>query len=328
MVLAHQGGVEQAGSPRGHFLWEPVGFEEASDETVPLGIDPRDHLRGERVMRCPSTNGSVTWAPMTKDDLHQRPETLGGRPAARFGTRDDILGGDPFPREQEGIEKRPSVSKMPVEAAFRHAERAGQWLHSDCLHPLLGDRLKRRIDPLGSGQALGHDRPYGAVLTLANPRSTIRQRMFATTGGAMHIKNTHVRSIPRSPHEVFADLERMGTDGDTIWPSSSITFERTPGPLRVGKTNERHGIIRAVLDEVTPDRRLRWRAEQSFIRGTHGFEVIETSTGSDVAHTLDAKLAWWFVPVWIFKVRGVHDRILEALLDRLESPVDHRPTLA
>ena len=34
-------------------------------------------------------------------------------------------------------------------------------------------------------------------------------------------------------------------------------------------------------------------------------------------HMLDADLAWWFVPVWIVKVRAVHDRILERLLQRL-----------
>lgn len=136
----------------------------------------------------------------------------------------------------------------------------------------------------------------------------------------MHIKNAHSRSIPRPPHEVFHDLERIGTDGDTTWPAPSIPFERTPGPLRVGYTKERHGIIRAVLDELSADEKLVWRANLPFLEGTHGFEITETSDGCDVKHVLDARLAWWFVPIWVFKVRQIHDRILEALLDRLESP--------
>lgn len=138
----------------------------------------------------------------------------------------------------------------------------------------------------------------------------------------MRIKNEHGRSIARPPREVFEALERVGTDDDSIWPAPSIPFERTPGPLRVGETKERHGIIRAVLDELDADKKMVWRADLPFLKGTHGFEITETPTGCDVAHVLDAKLAWWFVPIWVFKVRGIHDRILERLLDRLEPSED------
>lgn len=134
----------------------------------------------------------------------------------------------------------------------------------------------------------------------------------------MHIRNEHARSISRSAAEVFRALEGIGTDGDRIWPAPSIPFERTPGPLTVGKTQERHGIIHATLHELERNRRFVWRADQPFVKGTHGFELTETDTGCHVVHVLDATLAWWFVPVWILKVRGVHDRILERLLDRLE----------
>lgn len=142
----------------------------------------------------------------------------------------------------------------------------------------------------------------------------------------MRIRNQHTRSIARAPREVFEDLERVGTDDDSIWPAPSIPFERTPGPLRVGETREQHGIIRAVLDELDPDKKMVWRADLSFLKGTHGFEITETPSGCDVAHVLDAKLAWWFVPVWVLKVREIHDRILERLLDGLESPTasEHR----
>lgn len=140
----------------------------------------------------------------------------------------------------------------------------------------------------------------------------------------MHIKNVHVRSIARSPNEIFDDLERMGTDRDTVWPAPSMPFTRTPGPLRVGETEERHGIIRAVLDEIALDQKLVWRANQPFIDGTHGFEITETSNGCEVSHVLDAEIPWWFVPAWLLKVRAVHDRILERLLDRLElAPEQH-----
>ncbi|MGB5364837.1 MAG: hypothetical protein WBN14_01120, partial [Polyangiales bacterium] len=65
----------------------------------------------------------------------------------------------------------------------------------------------------------------------------------------MHIRNEHARSISRPASDVFEALEAIGTEGDPIWPAPSIPFERTPGPLRVGETEERHGIIRATLHE-------------------------------------------------------------------------------
>lgn len=76
----------------------------------------------------------------------------------------------------------------------------------------------------------------------------------------MHIRNEHARLIARPASEVFSVLEAVGTEDDRIWPAPSVPFERTPGPLRVGETRERHGIIRAVLDELDPDRKLVWRA--------------------------------------------------------------------
>jgi len=136
---------------------------------------------------------------------------------------------------------------------------------------------------------------------------------------AMHIRNEHVRWIPRPASEVFGQLEAVGTEGDTIWPAPSIPFKRTPGPLTVGQTREHHGIIRAVLDELLPGRRLVWRADQAFIQGTHGFEVTETADGCNVAHVLEADLAWWFVPIWVLKMRAIHDRIVERLLQRLDA---------
>jgi len=135
----------------------------------------------------------------------------------------------------------------------------------------------------------------------------------------MHIVNTHARAVALPPSKVFAALEAMGTENDSVWPAPSIPFERTPGPLRVMGTKERHGIIRATLVELEPERTLVWRADQPFIKGTHGFEISETENGCHVTHVLDARLAWWFVPVWVFKVRAIHDRILERLLERLET---------
>jgi len=135
----------------------------------------------------------------------------------------------------------------------------------------------------------------------------------------MHIHNKHARKIPRPAAEVFDSLAELGTSTDSLWPAPSMPFERTPGPLTVGVTYESHGIIRAVLDELDPGRRLVWRADQSFLKGTHGFQVTPTATGCELEHVLEADLAWWFAPVWRLKVRAIHDRIVERLLDRVEA---------
>ena len=142
----------------------------------------------------------------------------------------------------------------------------------------------------------------------------------------MHVRNEHSRLIARPASEVFRALEAVGTEDDRIWPAPSIPFERTAGPLRVGVTRERHGIIRAVLDELEPNRKLVWRADLPFMKGTHGFEITETTTGCHVEHVLDGHVAWWFAPVWILKVRAIHDRILERLLERLENTPTRVPT--
>lgn len=134
----------------------------------------------------------------------------------------------------------------------------------------------------------------------------------------MRIRNHHVRFVPHAPDDVFAALSAMGTDEDRLWPAPSMPFVRTPGPLRAGLTRERHGIIRAVLDAHEPNRVIRWRAELPFLTGTHGFELGATEGGCEVAHRLDADLAWWFAPVWKLKIGAVHDRLIEALLDRVE----------
>ena len=136
----------------------------------------------------------------------------------------------------------------------------------------------------------------------------------------MRVQNRHARAISRPAEEVFGALEGLGTPADRIWPVASMPFERTPGPLTVGVTRERHGIIRAVLDELDHGRKMVWRAELPFLKGTHGFDITETADGCRVEHLLDAEVAWWFAPVWVLKVRAIHDRIVERLLERLDSP--------
>ncbi len=135
----------------------------------------------------------------------------------------------------------------------------------------------------------------------------------------MRVEVEHHRVVERSVGDVFASLAALGTPGDTLWPAPSMPFVRSEGPLEVGVTKERHGIIRAVLDDLAPNQRIIWRATVSFLEGTHGFRVRElSSTSTRVSHELDVDLSWWFVPAWYAGMAGAHDRIVTKLLARLD----------
>jgi len=135
----------------------------------------------------------------------------------------------------------------------------------------------------------------------------------------MYVHVVHERLIEAPPGEVFAELEALGTAGDRIWPSRSMPFVRTPGAMEVGVTRERHGPTRAVLDGYEPERSIVWRAEVPFLDGTHSFRLSPTEGGATrVAHDLEIDTRWWFSPVWRLSMGQAHDRIVGALLDRLE----------
>lgn len=142
----------------------------------------------------------------------------------------------------------------------------------------------------------------------------------------MKVLNIHERRMARPPREVFADLAALGTVKDRVWPAPRMPFRRTPGPMRVGVTRERHGAIRAVLEAYRENERIVWRADLPFLRGTHSFEVRDLGDGTtQVRHAVDAVLPWWFAPVWRLRIDALHNRILEALFDRLEAVVSSAP---
>ena len=134
----------------------------------------------------------------------------------------------------------------------------------------------------------------------------------------MLVHCVHQRLVMRSPEAVFAELEAMGTPRDRIWPKPSMPFTRTPGPMVVGKTHERHGIIAATLSAFEPLKQITWQAKLPFLRGTHAFELsAEGPSATRVAHVLDADVALWFMPLWKLKIARIHDLLIESLLDRL-----------
>ena len=59
----------------------------------------------------------------------------------------------------------------------------------------------------------------------------------------------------------------MGTSGDQIWPFASQPFMRSPGPLTLGKTEEWHLGIHAILEEVAPEEQIVWRIQNDGVDG-------------------------------------------------------------
>lgn len=141
--------------------------------------------------------------------------------------------------------------------------------------------------------------------------------------------NSHHRVMSLKKEDAFILLEDMGTESDKIWPEPKIPFKRTPGQMEVSKTKESHGIIKASLIEYIQNERIVWQADLPFLKGSHGFYISTESDGKiKICHVLEAKLSWWFKPIWILKVRKIHDAIIEGVFDRMEEQIekkrDHR----
>jgi hypothetical protein len=114
----------------------------------------------------------------------------------------------------------------------------------------------------------------------------------------------------------------MGTENDRVWPDAAIRFRRSAGPMRPGVTTEKHGFINATLCAYSNNEHIVWSADLPFLKGTHGFYLSSRSGGeTTVRHVLSARLVWWFIPVWYFRVAGIHDRIIEGIFDRVEDAV-------
>jgi hypothetical protein len=134
----------------------------------------------------------------------------------------------------------------------------------------------------------------------------------------MNVLNTHERLVSRPLPEVFSELVALGTSADQIWSDPKTPFRRTDGPMRVEVTREQHGAFRAILDTYEVNQRIVWRADMRFLRGSHTFEAQEVEGGFTlVRHIVRVSLPWWYGLIWRFYVSGIHNRIMEGMLDRL-----------
>jgi hypothetical protein len=124
----------------------------------------------------------------------------------------------------------------------------------------------------------------------------------------MKIHNAHERVVDAAPERVAA----LVADFDTIWPDHIARAPRYFGD----------GVYAAapmVWEEVA-----RADAARAFrvihppeLDAEHWFEVRETAAGTLVRHVIYGEARGGFADVWRNRLEPIHDRILEALLDRV-----------
>lgn len=134
----------------------------------------------------------------------------------------------------------------------------------------------------------------------------------------MSLHNVHERTIDASPEEVGALLDRLGSEGDPLWPSGwqPMRFDR---PLQVGADGG-HGGVRYWVSEYEPGRRVRFTVHP--VTGIDGYHELEVEPLSDsrcvLRHVLEGEPRGVMRLLVPLMVESLHDAVLEDLLDNAE----------
>jgi hypothetical protein len=129
---------------------------------------------------------------------------------------------------------------------------------------------------------------------------------------------THERTVTGTTRRIFQLLTELGTSQDAIWPFPSQPFMRSAGPLTPGVTEEWHGGLHGVLDEVEPERRIVWRIDTEGVDGTHLFELEAEGRRVTVRHRLRATLDDTQGRLLWRRTQDQHDRAIQGMFDKLE----------
>ena len=139
--------------------------------------------------------------------------------------------------------------------------------------------------------------------------------MFSAT-----LYNRHQRRFATNPGAVGALLDQLGQPDDALWPCTRWPAIRLSRPVTAGQRSG-HGAVRYSVDEYRPGEALWFRFDPaSGLDGRHGF-TVDTQPDGTVAltHTLDAKAVGSGRLMWPMVVRGMHDQLIEELLDNAET---------
>lgn len=124
----------------------------------------------------------------------------------------------------------------------------------------------------------------------------------------MKIDNAHERVVAGTPEQVAA----LVADFDAVWPDHIVDAPRYYGdgvyvaqPM-VWQEIERVDAARAFRVIHPPE-----------LEAEHWFEIREAPRGTLVRHVICGEARAEFADLWRDRLEPIHDRVLEALLDRV-----------
>jgi hypothetical protein len=126
----------------------------------------------------------------------------------------------------------------------------------------------------------------------------------------MKIRNRHERIVAAPPERIAALI----ADFDRVWPTEMAPAPRLQGPrlydagLMLWEEFDRPGAARA-FRVVRPDE----------LQAEHWFELEFAEGATVLRHTVEGCAVGKYVAIWCERIEPLHDLILKALLDNVET---------
>ena len=138
--------------------------------------------------------------------------------------------------------------------------------------------------------------------------------------------NLHERVIGAPASRVGESLERVGSAGDTWWPSPAWPAMVLEAPLAVWVRGG-HGPIRYQVTDHVPGRSVVFTFDEGVgLRGTHRFEIIPRDPETClVRHVVEGRTTGSMRLIWPLAMRWLHDAVVEDLLDRVATEAGRPP---
>ncbi len=134
----------------------------------------------------------------------------------------------------------------------------------------------------------------------------------------MRATSLHSRHIGAPLETIGALIDTLASDDDRLWPRSRWPAMRFDRPMGVGADGG-HAFIRYDVTAYQPGRSVTFRFKgPRGLTGAHRFDTAEADGGTLLSHTIEGKVTWWFVPIWLTVVLPLHDALIEDALDNAE----------
>ena len=126
----------------------------------------------------------------------------------------------------------------------------------------------------------------------------------------MEIRNRHERIVAAAPERVAALI----ADLDRVWPTEIAAAPRRQGP----RLYDAGPMLWEEIDRPAATRAFRV-VRPDELRAEHWFELELAGGGTVLRHTVEGSAAGRYEAIWRERIEPLHDLILEALLDNVES---------